>query len=586
MKSSYILQFLLIIEIFIIFSLGYSNSIDYQDEWILNGLEIPFALFMITYGLYIHSENKITRILIFVLICRSVILMIPNIKYEWFMGVAIDQHSHFRLTQDLYSTGFIPSGRTYSGYPVMHLLFAIFSSVTQVSVLSTFKYLPILWWLLYPMLIYSIMKNLGLRENSLLKYALAISSIPVMPLISYAVTGILLGALLTIMVVSQFGRTLIRGSRKDWIILSIYVSVLALTHLSSSITLATVMLIIYLLKKKIGALKNLKAPSLSTLSLIILVNFALLSLNAVYLFKKLLHQYVIAVLSVEAAAVAQPIPSRFFGLDLVGKIRVILVSHAGDAILLLLSLMGILVTVKKENLYRSRLSFLVFYNLSVWSITLIQFAPGIGGIGFLRFVTLSLIVSPIFLSILIYYIRGKRANKPILFIVILSLIMVLATIELYPYQPLIPSARVISKDLPSDEPLTYVGSVNSAYQRYMLKHAERYIQTGLIACDRVTQNQIIGLTSYNFSYNRLARYYPFLRLLSDNITEKEYDYFLTHLPGKSGVFSEKAEIRTRGLILEALYNSNVLYTNGESHILAKPFMYFTHLLSSNSIQTP
>jgi len=578
MKLSYILQSLLIVEIFLILSSGYSNSIDYQDEWILKGLEIPFAFFMITYAIYIHNENRIAWIVIFALICRSAILIIPNIKYNWFMGVAIDQHSHYRFTQDIFSEGFIPAGRTYSEYPIMHLLFVVFSSVTKLTILNTFKYLPIFWWLIYPLLIYSIMKNLGLRENPSLKYALFISSIPVTPLISYSVCGILLGALLVIMVISQFTRILIRESGKDWIILLIYISALALAHLSSSIILTTVMLIIYLLKPRISSLKTLRILSFSSLSLIVIINLGWFLLKAVDLSNKLLPQYMIGA---EATA-SESIPSRFFGLDLVNAIRVILVSNGGDMILLLFSLIGIVVAIKKKNLFGSRLRFLIFYNIVLWSIMLVQFITGLGGKMYLRFIMLSLIVSPIFSGISIYYFSGKKTNRSKASVLFLSLIMILATIELYTCQPFVPSASVVSKDLPSDEPITYVNEVNSAYQRYMIEHAERYIQVGLIACDTVTRNQIIGLTNYNFSLHHLAWYYPLSAVLGQNSIEKEYDYFLIHFPGKSGAFQEKAEMRTRSLVLGALNNSNILYTNGESHILAKTFTYSAYLVANST----
>lgn len=42
--------------------------------------------------------------------------------------------------------------------------------------------------------------------------------------------------------------------------------------------------------------------------------------------------------------------------------------------------------------------------------------------------------------------------------------------------------------------------------------------------------------------------------------------------GKRGGFNEKAEIRTRNVILQALNNSSIVYTNGESYVLTKPFM--------------
>jgi len=96
----------------------------------------------------------------------------------------------------------------------------------------------------------------------------------------------------------------------------------------------------------------------------------------------------------------------------------------------------------------------------------------------------------------------------------------------------------------------------------MIEFAGNYLN-GRIACDLVTREQIKGLTDFSFSVAYITGYYP----LDKSQLEKRYDYFLIHLPGASGPFKEQAEMRTRDLILEAIYNSSVIYTNGESYAL-------------------
>jgi hypothetical protein len=125
-----------------------------------------------------------------------------------------------------------------------------------------------------------------------------------------------------------------------------------------------------------------------------------------------------------------------------------------------------------------------------------------------------------------------------------------------------PSANVVSKDLPPNESIGEVNEVNTIYQRRMIEFAQRYVD-GPIACDLVTQVQIESLTDFNFSLAYLTPYYP----LDKNQPEIKHDYFLVHLPGISGKFSEPAELRTRDLILNTIYNSSIVYTNGESFIL-------------------
>jgi hypothetical protein len=107
----------------------------------------------------------------------------------------------------------------------------------------------------------------------------------------------------------------------------------------------------------------------------------------------------------------------------------------------------------------------------------------------------------------------------------------------------------------------------------MINYAQGHINTGRIACDSITQNQVLGLTDYNFYKSHIADYYPFSILIDKNTIEQKFDYFLIHLPGKSGNLGVKPEIGTREFIIEATYNSSVLYSDGESYILGKPFMY-------------
>ena len=54
------MKFALIIVIIILLCNVVIVSKDYQDSWILEGLEISFALFMATYSLTFFSEKKVS----------------------------------------------------------------------------------------------------------------------------------------------------------------------------------------------------------------------------------------------------------------------------------------------------------------------------------------------------------------------------------------------------------------------------------------------------------------------------------------------------------------------------------------------
>lgn len=580
-----ILRFVLIIEMIALLGATAVISRDYQDSWILEGLEIPFFAFMITYIIYVFIEKEITWIIPFALICRSVFLILPNLKYGWFQGVAIDQHSHYRLVQDIYYEGYIPSGRLYSDTPLMHLSFVIYSIITGVPTLYSFKYLPVMAWFIYPLVIYLIMKKLGIMKNSsLLKYVLLMSSIPIYSSLSYVVIGLLFGELLMFLFLYQLIKLLQKKDRRDWFVAIIYGLALVATHSYSStmfiIALFTMYLMTPLLRKflhKHSVQLQLKSLSFTGLLAILLINITWLFHKATNLLQsmiKIMTPYGLRLLGEEVIA-REPIPSRFFELiriNFIEGIKVLLVWHGGDILFTLLTLIGIVVIyfAKKPRMQSGSLVFLSLYVISLWLFLIPGFALRIGGGRWVeRIIRLTYPVSPIFSGICLFYFNKKIRNTK-LTIIVISMIMMLATVELYGCQPLVPPASAISKDLPPDEPIGHRVLVNSVYQRTMIEHAERYVsQNTLIAGDDVTRFQILGLTDYNFYRSHVRWYYP----LDKSHPKIHYDYFLIHLPGKSGVFMEKAEMRTRSLISQAIYNSSVVYTNGESYMLAEPFIW-------------
>ena len=215
--------------------------------------------------------------------------------------------------------------------------------------------------------------------------------------------------------------------------------------------------------------------------------------------------------------------------------------------------------------------FILLYTLFIWMLTLIGFVLGIGFDYFGRVYRLSYFIYPIFTS---YYLISVKNNnqKRILISVILLIIIGLSTIQFYSPSFMIPSANTIYTDLDDSEPLLYRGQVNSVYQLEMIKYTREYVY-GWIASDAVTRNQMIGLTSRNYFNNYVTWYYPLSKLISDDIDEKEYQYLLLHLPGISGSFEERADIRSTDIIIDQMENEKymIIYSNSKSIILYNKF---------------
>ena len=561
LDTSRILSLVLIIEIVVLFGNAVILSRDYQDSWILEGLEIPFVLFVATYALAFFSEKRISWMVALAVIGRCVFLLIPNLKYVWFQGIAIDQHVQYSLANYVYNVGYIASqDNVYIGMPLMHLDFAIFSTILKIPVVYSIKYLPVLLSPIYPLLIYSVMKNLKFpMGKTALKYALFISSVPIHQT-TYIIGGVLFGVLLMFLILSQIVRSMQKRGRRYWFVLVFFSFALVAAHSPSFVQLI-ILLSTILILQNVSFLRiksYLKTPTV----------LAIMSIGTAWLMfpaKKALESIVNGLAGMLGGTPPKQgyVPSRFFELahiDMLGAIRSVLVFNGADAFLLLLTMAGLIILLKMRKSMTNSWKFLFLFNGLLFLFIPIGFLSKVGGSRWLSFARISF---PIFSSIFILYASKRRVW---IRAVIFSSIILLSTLQLYACQPLIPSASVLSKNLPTDEPLVYVVNVNSVYQRQMIKFAENHVR-GRIACDTVTKNQIIGLTEYNFSSAHVMWYYPLSRLADKSAREIEYDYFLIHLPGISGTFGEHAEIRTKALILDTIYNSNILYNNGESYIL-------------------
>jgi hypothetical protein len=563
LNKSKILKLILIGVIVILIGNAIAISRDYQDSWILEGLEIPFVLFVVTYALAFFSEKSALSLVALAVIGRAVFLLIPNLKYVWFQGTAIDQNQQYALANYVYNQGYIATQGPslvffYIRSPLIHLTFATFSIVSSIPVVESVKYIPVLLSPIFPLLTYVIVKNLFPRETPMLKYALFISSIPI-TVEKYAVTGSQFGVLLMFFILTSIVMLLQKNDRRHWSVFVFFTLVLPIAHSVSSLLTAMLLLAIMLFQKiPYSRLKPYLRPSVALLAIVSCT--AWLTFSATSALENLVDVIVRGVVMGVSPAPVENLPSRFFELahvSILEAAKVLLALNGGEILLLLLTIGGFVILLRMRRQLNDTSRYFLLISFLMLAFIPIGVLIKVGVFRALHFVSP---LFPIFSSIFILHLTKRRIW---LRAVILSSIVLLVILQLYRCQPLIPSANVLSKDLPANEPIVYASQVNSIYQRRMIEFAEHY-SIGQIACDDVTRSQIIGLTDLNFSATRLAWYYP----LDKHQLEKKYDYFLIHLPGASGRIDEQAEIRTRDLILGAIYNSSIIYTNGESYVLA------------------
>jgi hypothetical protein len=583
------LKLLFLVEFVALILVSLSLRRDYQDSWILEGLEFQFVAFMLTYVACFFSENRPKWLTVIACMYIFLAALLPSLKYVWYQGVAIDENAHYELAKTIYQESNIPAGRTYSDTPLIHLAIAIFSMVTNLSITDSFKIFPVLCWVSYPILIYALAGKLfPPKSSSISKYALLISSIPIATT-SYLVIGLTYGALLVCFALSQAASLLKTHDRKRWVVTVFFLFSLVVAHSYSSIILLILFGLIFLVatpilkKTKIKSLEfagNVDTRIFTRLTLISLaLNSAWLCLKAENLLRDLTSVVTTYFYKMMGILVTpkEVIPPRFFELSFLDQLRIVFVYNGADLLLISLSLIGLFVSVRKlgDVRFRKTLAFLGLYFLSMLVLLVLQVFFRFGELEYYRIVYLVLIVCPIFSAIALSYIENalSRTKKFVKIAVplLMTLMLAFAIVEFYKFQPIVPSVRVDVNGISSNEPVAEINDVNSAYQRYMIYHTEKYISKGKIASDRTTLNQIIGL-NYSLYRQLVVWYYPYSKLVYANITEREYDYFLIHLPGKSGVLSQPAEIRSANLIISGLGESNVLYNNGESFVCGKPFM--------------
>jgi hypothetical protein len=542
-------------------------SRDYQDSWILEGLEIPFLLFVVTFTLTFFSEKGELRLVVIAIIGRIVFLLIPNLKYVWFQGVYTDQHTEYNLANYVVATGRIStsvsSGASsfYTGSPLFHVLFSIFSIILNVPVVASMKYVPVLFSPIYPLLTYAILKKMELtQKNMTLKYALFLSSIPIYSG-DYVVIGTTFGIFLAFIALFLLVSILQKNDRRYWLVCIIFVIALAAAHSVTSVILTGILLLIPVLRR-VPYFRLKSYLRASVVLAVALISLAWLMFRGYSALIEISRDFFIGV-PTGTTPHAESIPPTFFQLarvDVLGAARTFLVYYGADLFLLILTLAGLVIMLRMRKKLNNAGSFLLLFCGLALVITLIGVFLGLGAT---RALTFERILSPIFAGTAIFYIGKKRKwVRPIIFVSII----LLATLELYGCQPLIPSANVVYKGLPASVPIGYVDDVNSIYQRQVVSFALNHV-VGVIASDAITYNQIVGVTEYNFRVTHVINYYP----IDKGQPPQEYDLFIIHVPGKSGILEEKVEVRTPDLILQTVYNSSIVYTNGESFILAHSY---------------
>lgn len=563
----------------------------YQDSWILEGIWIPLLLTFVCYLATFYQTSS----LVYVAMGTSIMVFVgyaaPGLKYSEIYSSTIDASVHYSMIRTLTTTG-LPDPNAYEFTPGMHILIAAFSQMSGYSPIFWSKVLPGFIGSLAPLGIYELCRQANL-PISLSKIVIAVSGVSLSLLYvpngtTFAVA--IVSSLFTTMIIREIALYRPEPSHaiSYGILILLMLMTLILWHAISSILIPAALVVSGIsalaLWRFFAAFGNqfsrlrISAISLITTGIIGLYMLALYwSMVAEPLWDYLLlnvRLFAEALTATEIDPSETLVPQRASEIPLWALFRVFMFMHARDGTMLLLAFLGI--GFSFESIWRKRqeerpfLWLLFFCIVLLMSFSLIfvgTFVSGFSKHGYQRFMRYMIVASPVVAGyglwriLGIFNIRRRYATSSILATAGVAALYLVASIQLYPYQPATPTAEIVGGD--ATTPILWQHQVNTDYQQRVLEFSLEKLDPSLnFYSDYVTYHQsglFLGLEAKEeISYRKWTREQP--------------AYVILHEPGKAGSYAEQAEYRSQNEIekLREIDGVTTIYDNGGSFMLFVP----------------
>lgn len=582
MKAKYLLLIFGIINI-VFLCIVSLNRRGYSDTWILQDIFLPTIIYILAFVIVAVNTDD-NRILVFV--CAAFLMTlnaIPNLKYELFQGT-FDSVAHYGFANQILSTGFVQNygfyASTYFDFPGMHIFLSAISLVLGIDLVTTMGLITSVIYGIIPFLFY--FATNGVFDKKIQKYIIISSGLPT-TLMSFALSGSTFGILFFIAFFCVFlKRNLCNINDKAYtLVLLVLAFGLLFTHATTIISLVLLLALMLILMKTLAFVrKNHSVSSYvrASLGVFVVISVSLmawLDLKAGSIFQFFVQ---VAQSYLVRNVVNAPVPSTFFEIPLIDKLKILAMIYARTAVFLVLMVAGLLVLLKKRPFRNSHLSEKLYLPLICLLGGMLLFAGFdslTGRTEYIRFVYYALALSPFLVGLFLWStdqhfrnIRKKTWIKSfILFAVIFSIISI-SLIQTFPFQPMTPTANDISKNLPANEYIFDFSEVNTMYQVDMIHFAGKFSPAdAIVASDIVTRWQIAGFANSAF-YNRTLWDSP----LDTNLTAlgSKWDICLLHYDGRSGPLNEYVANRTRAAVDEFRTTAgSTVYDNGESFIICR-----------------
>ena len=545
----------------------------YQDAWILDGIWIPLATLFIIYLFNVSFSSNLQRVSALTAAITFLLYIVPALKYAVNYSSSVDSVVHTSLMRTIALTGQVEPSSSYAGTPGFHTLVAALSQISGISITFWAKMVSGLLGGIVPLAVYMLCRRSSLPV-SLAKIIIIFSGLG-LPLL-YSLNGttfttpmfVLMLAILFLREVDQSQP----GHKVSYtVLLLLYTSAIVFWHPSTSLIVPILIISLGMLAaldhgKKLFLEHSKKFTSLGVLGMTTVFSYWMYDADFVWS-----HFVKNISLALQPDITPDLIPARLFEITLKEQVLIALFYHARDGVLIFLGILGLIFLLSRAGQSAPFARFIRTFGL-MWLICffpmLAILGTGLGAQGYKRFLFYVVAASPMLagyglwkgLQILRESVPWLSENGTVAASLFLTL--VIASLQLYPYQPAVPTLAGGGSNR-GETAILWLHQVNTSYQYHMLDFAYRNLPS-----DRQLIADYIGYQQVELFFGRDAK----TRFRRTTNQEPQPAFVLLHWPGKAGAFGEQAEFRSLDAITawRDRQGMSTVYDNGGSFILYYP----------------
>lgn len=551
---------------------------DWQDDWILANLVLPYVGFLAaaTILLLLEPDNRVLAIASSAV--AAVLLLIPAVKYVQPYGTAVDAVTHLQTVEALMQEGRLPASATYAAISGMHAFLAGAGALAGFPAQAMIAYVLPLVNALMPLLMYFVVHRVGMPDQAI-RATILVSCLAVIPGFrpngsSFTVPPLFV-VLAAVALFAYYSRS--RSERAAYAIVAIIGTLqLVIWHSTTPFMLFGSLLLASFSPWLAGAVHRPRLLIMAEIGLF--AAFALLTTVTYHWIVDdrawMALKDTLALTTAPEREIVSTVPQRMLEIGLWDKLLVAVAIHGRDAALAVCAAAGCAVILFHHRQWRAQMPLYAFFFMSALAFCF-SVVYSVGDSGYRRFTLAPIAISPLLIAPLFWWmptitLRHSGLGKLLLGarIAVAGALVVAWTIQIYLYQPLVPTARSLAPG-GSDDTLLWLQEVNTSYQKEMMYFVQRHAaDTAVFAADIVSKRQ------YERYFGPAAisvhRFYQ-LKRQDEWLAANDVDLLMLHWPGRAGSYGEQVELRSTDAIAAWLQREDMdlVYDNGQSFVLSR-----------------